>query len=40
MINYFVMQIKLNWIDIEDVPKRFQEQVQKLLDFPQADTAK
>lgn len=36
MINYFVMQIELGWITIEQVPKRFRKQVQELVDLSHA----
>ncbi len=32
MVKFFVIQIKLHKITIEDVPEKFKEKVQKALD--------
>ena len=31
MINYFAMQVQLEWITLEQVPKRYLEKVRELL---------
>lgn len=32
-INYFAMQIQLDWISLEDVPKRYRAKVKELLEL-------
>ncbi|MCW6681620.1 hypothetical protein NHG29_01905 [Aerococcaceae bacterium NML160702] len=32
MINFFVMQIEMGWITINEVPKKYRKKVQALLD--------
>lgn len=33
MINYFAMQVQLEWITLEQVPKRYREKVRELLEL-------
>lgn len=33
MINYFTMQVQLGWITLEQVPKRYREQVRELVEL-------
>ena len=33
MINYFAMQVQLEWITLDQVPKRYREKVSELLEL-------
>ena len=33
MINYFAMQVQLEWITLDQVPKRYREKVRELLEL-------
>ena len=38
MINYFVMQVQLGWITLEQVPKRYREKVRELVELSEIGT--
>ena len=38
MINYFTMQVQLGWITLEQVPKRYREQVRELVELAEIGT--
>lgn len=36
MINLFVMQVQLGWLEVEDIPEPYRSQVEELLTLSNA----